>query len=112
MPVRLLTIFLVILSFKLYSQNEETQAAKIARIKVGMNEIQVKKIAGNPEIVEHFKTLKRNTRDTCTYWRYEDDVTIIFKRHIVVEIERDHNSLLQRIQEWADKKNKDSIIIF
>lgn len=111
MILRWAAILFVFVPCLIFGQNEENQAAKIARVKVGMSELQVKKIVGNPEIVEKFKTIKRNTIDTCTYWRYENDITIIFKKHLVIEVERDHNALLQRIQDWADRKNKDSILL-
>ncbi len=74
-----------------------------------MTEAQVKKVVGNPEMIENFKTLKIGTKDTTTYWRYENDLTIIFKKHLVEGIERNHSAMLQRVQEWADPKNKDGI---
>jgi hypothetical protein len=89
----------------------QTDTAKkdVGRIRAGMNEAMVRKVAGNPEIIEQFKTVKKGTRDTSTYWRYEDDLTVIFRRHIVEAIEKDHAALLRQIQEWADPKNKDGI---
>jgi hypothetical protein len=93
----------------LYAQEGEEKKKDFTKVKPGMSEEQVKKVVGNPEIIEKFKTLQIGTTDTTTYWRYENDLTIIFKRHYVEGIERDHNMLLQRIQEWADPKNKNGI---
>jgi hypothetical protein len=106
----ILLLILVVVGTQAFSQTEEGEKKKdFTKIKQGMNEAQVKKLVGNPEFVEKFKTLKKGTTDTTTYWRYENDLTIIFKNHYVEEIERDHNQLLQRIQEWADPKNRDGI---
>jgi hypothetical protein len=108
-------IFLLIfvtISVHVFSQTEETEKKKdFTKIKQGMNEAQVKKVVGTPEFVEKFKTLKKGTTDTTTYWRYENDLTIVFKNHYVEEIERDHNQLLLHIQEWADPKNKDGMLL-
>ncbi len=102
-------VFLNTFSFYAIAQNVDEAKKDFTKVKVGMTEAQVKKVVGNPEIIENFKTLKIGTKDTTTYWRYENDLTIIFKRHLVESIERNHSALLQRIQEWADPKNKDGI---
>ena len=93
----------------LFAQDSEEKKKDFTKVKIGMSEPQVKKLVGNPEMVEHFKTLKIGTKDTTTYWRYENDLTIILKKHVVEDIERNHTALLQRIQEWADPKNKEGI---
>ena len=41
------------------------------KVKPGMNETQVKKIVGNPEIVEKFKTLKKGTKEHSYYCKCE-----------------------------------------
>lgn len=93
----------------LFAQEGEEKKKDFTRVKTGMSEAQVKKLVGNPEVLERFKTLKKGTTDTTTYWRYENDLTIVFKNHYVEGIERDHNALLQHVQEWADPRNKDGI---
>jgi len=105
----MLLIFCTLLSVNLFAQETEEKKKDFTKLKTGMNEMQVKKLVGNPEIIEKFKTLKKGTTDTIIYWRYENDLTVIFKNHYLEDIERDHNALLQRVQEWADPKNKDGI---
>ncbi len=105
-----IVLFFMLISFAAFSQSEEIDFKKnFPKVNIGMSELQVKKLVGNPEMIEHFKTLKIGTTDTTTYWRYEQDFTIIFKNHVVEEIEKNHNALLQRIQDWANPKNKDGI---
>jgi len=108
----LLFIFFFITSTFLFAQTDEAEFNKhFMKVKIGMTEEQVKKEIGNPPFIETFKTLKIGTKDTTTYWRYENDMTVIFKKHIVEEIERNHSVMLHKIQEWADPKNKDGIIL-
>lgn len=109
MKVRILIFFSIIFSSNLFAQESDDIKKDFTKVKVGMTEAQVKKVVGNPEMIENFKTLKIGTKDTTTYWRYENDLTIIFKKHLVEGIERNHSAMLQRVQEWADPKNKDGI---
>jgi hypothetical protein len=111
LKVRILIFFTILFSSTfLFAQTDETEFNKhFLKVKIGMTEAQVKKEIGNPPIIENFKTLKIGTKDTTTYWRYENDMTVIFNKHIVEAIERNHNAMLQRVQEWADPKNKDGI---
>jgi len=105
-----LFLFIILATFSTFAQTDDSEMKKdFTKVKIGMNEAQVKKIVGNPEVVENFKTIKIGTKDTTTYWRYENDMTIIFKKHIVDGIERNHSAMLQKVQEWADPKNKDRI---
>src|SRR5450631_2969910 len=78
-----LFVFLNTFSFSSIAQNGDEVKKDFTKVKVGMNESQVKKVVGNPEIIENFKTLIIGTKDTTTYWRYENDLTIIFKKHLV-----------------------------
>ena len=110
MKVRILIFLSIVFSSTFLSAQEGDDTKKdFTKVKVGMTEAQVKKVVGNPEMIENFKTLKIGTKDTTTYWRYENDLTIIFKKHVVEGIERNHSAMLQRVQEWADPKNKDGI---
>jgi hypothetical protein len=107
-----LLVILVSCSIAAFSQADEPEGKKdFTKIKTGMSEMQVRKIVGEPEIRERFKTLRAGTHDTSTYWRYDNDLTIIFRNHYVDRMEKNHAALLQLVQEWADPKNKDGIIL-
>jgi hypothetical protein len=99
---------LFVLLATLFFQDETKQ--DFSRLKTGMNEQQVIKCVGNPLRIETFKTLRKGTTDTVTYWYYDEkDITLIFTRHIFTDTEKDRNALLQRIQNWANPKNSDGI---
>ena len=112
--VKLITLFLCFMGFvfSAFAQTDDAEIKKdFTKVKLGMSEAQVKKVVGNPEIIDRFKTVKRGTKDTSTYWRYENNLTIIFKNHYVLGLEKNHSVILQSVQEWADPKNKDSLIL-
>jgi len=90
-------------------QNNDEKKKDFSRIKPGMNEKLIKKLVGEPDFIESFKTVKKFTHDTTLFWRYEKGITIIVKNHLVESVERDYNTILQHIQEWADPQNKDSV---
>jgi hypothetical protein len=90
------------------AQDEQVKK-NFARLREGMSEAEVKRLVGNPEVIERFRTVPKGTHDTTTYWRYENDLTILFLNHYLHKMEPDHNALLQRIQEWADPNNKEGI---
>lgn len=111
MMIRCLFILITCLcSVSLHAQQTE-EKKDIKKVKVGMSEKDLIKVAGDPERKERFKTIVTGTTDTTAYWLYENDITIILKNHVVERIERDRNSILTNLQNWADPKNKEGIRI-
>lgn len=111
MMIRCLFILITCLwGVSLHAQQTE-EKKDIKKVKVGMSEKDLIKVAGDPERKERFKTIVTGTTDTTAYWLYENDITIILKNHVVERIERDRNSILTNLQNWADPKNKEGIRI-
>lgn len=84
---------------------------KFAAIKPGTSEADVVKQVGEPKKIEHFTTVRNNSYDTSRYWRYENDVIIIFTNHAVESVEPKWDALLRKIQQRANRKDDDGIKI-
>lgn len=111
MRLYIIVIFLLT-GFSLWAQQPEEETKKdITKVRVGMSEKELIKIAGEPERKERFKTLQNGTSDTTAYWLFNNNITIILKNHYVERIERDRNNILTKLQEWADPNNKEGIKI-
>lgn len=84
---------------------------KFAAIKPGTSEADVIRQVGDPKRIEPFSTVRNQTYDTSYYWRYENDITIIFTNHAVETIEPRWENVLKRIQQRANRKDENGISI-
>lgn len=84
---------------------------KYAAITIGTSEADVIKAVGEPKKIESFSTVKYNTYDTSYYWRYDGEITIIFTNHAVETVEPKWENVLKRIQQRANKKEQNGLII-
>lgn len=84
---------------------------KFAAIKPGTSEADVIKQVGDPKKIESFTTVRNNSYDTSRYWRYENDVIIIFTNHAVESVEPKWETLLRKIQQRANRKDEEGIKI-
>ncbi|MBP9187029.1 MAG: hypothetical protein KBE91_04175 [Bacteroidia bacterium] len=84
---------------------------KYAAITNGTSEVDVIKAVGEPKKIESFSTVKYNTYDTSYYWRYDGEITIIFTNHAVETVEPKWENVLKRIQQRANKKEENGLII-
>lgn len=98
-------------TFTLHAQSKEQVKKKFATIKPGMSENSVIKEVGEPKKIEAFTTVRNNSYDTSTYWKYDKDVTVVFTNHAVESVEYDRNILLKRIQEKASRKDSEGLKI-
>jgi hypothetical protein len=80
-------------------------------LKPGMSDVDVKKLIGEPNKSENFTTVKRNTFDTSTYWRYPNNVVVVITNHLFERVEKNREDLLRSIQQNASKKDNGLIIV-
>lgn len=84
---------------------------KFAAIKPGTSETDVIRMVGEPRKIEHFSTVRNNSYDTTRYWRYDNDVIVVFTNHAVESVEPKWENLLKKIQQRANRKDEDGIRI-
>lgn len=80
-------------------------------IKPGTSEPDVIKQVGEPQRIEKFATVKNNSFDTTRYWRYSNDVIIIFTNHAVDAVVAKWDVVLKRIQQRAARKDEEGLTI-
>lgn len=80
-------------------------------LKPGMAEEQVKQKVGEPIRLESFTTVKYQSYDTSVYWRYPNNVVVVFTNHLFDRIEDDREALLKYIQQRAFRKEKEGLVI-
>ena len=100
-------ILLCACSFSLLAQEEKPK--DFTKVVPGLTERQVREVVGFPSRGERFKTVVKGTHDTCTYWVYNNQYTVVFKNHLVDRIETDRSAFLAKIQYWAAPDNPDRV---
>lgn len=80
-------------------------------IKPGTSEPDVIKLVGEPQRIEKFATVKNNSFDTTRYWRYSNDVIIIFTNHAVETVVPKWDAVLKRIQLKAARKDEEGLTV-
>lgn len=106
-----LLLLLNCLLFGLGAYAQHGLPKKFAAIKPGTSEADVIKQVGEPKRIESFSTVRNQTFDTSYYWRYENDITIVFTNHAVEVIEPRWENVLKRIQQRANRKDENGISI-
>ena len=81
------------------------------KITLGTSEPDVIKLVGEPQKIEKFATVKNNSYDTSRYWRYSNDVIIIFTNHAVDAVVPKWENVLKRIQQKAARKDDEGLTI-
>lgn len=81
------------------------------KITPGTSEPDVIKLVGEPYKIEKFATVKNNSFDTSKYWRYSNDIIIVFTNHAVEAVIPKWETVLKRIQLGAARKDDNGLTI-
>jgi hypothetical protein len=110
---KLFILILASVAFTAVVRAQDTSFDKkvLEDLKPGMAEAQVKQIVGEPIRFESFTTVKYQSYDTSVYWRYPNNVVVVFTNHLFDRIEEDREALLKYIQQRAFKKEKEGLVI-
>ncbi|MBW7845974.1 MAG: hypothetical protein H3C45_10105 [Bacteroidia bacterium] len=89
----------------------QTVPDKFRSIAIGTSEPDVIKLVGEPKSIANFVTVKNNSFDTSRYWRYKNDVIIVFTNHAVEAVITKWENLLKHIQKQATREDSDGLKI-
>lgn len=81
------------------------------KVRNGMTELNVMDIVGNPFRIEPYFAVNDKTRDTSTFWVYENMYTIAFVNHKVDYVMEDRAKFVLKSQQWFKPGNRDGLRI-